>query len=442
MPLQLEAHAVRDVLRITKCRALDAQSPIWQRPGIEMTAFSFKTQADAPEGRKASSYQTTHKASGRLRWDRSRGNRHLLRGFPILQLWVAGLIFLVSCLGEVRAIDAGMPTPPSSPTVVKVGIFLADIVDLNEVEETFQAEFVILAEWQDPRLAFDPAVEGTELKLFQGQFQFNEVFSGWWPQLLILNEIGSGDVNAITIKVYPDGRVQFAEQRNITLETPMKLQPFPFDTQTLEARMVAFGNSSGEVILQVDERTLGATEEHVKSDEGLNIAQWRLLKLDMVAGLLDHGFYGEPRQLSEILLTITMERQSANIVWKVILPLIILVLLMWAVFWMEVDNLSDRLNIAFIGILTIVAYQFLIDGSMPRIAYFTFTDTVLLYSFLVMCLSVFQSLTIYSMCKAGRKPAAEKLDRLARWMFPIIYFLGIVFSYLYYTHRYKSLFEN
>jgi hypothetical protein len=364
-------------------------------------------------------------------------NQKPLRAIPLLNHFLAVLTLLLSASATLRAIDAGMPTPPSSPTVVKVGIFLADIVDLDEVEETFQAEFVILAEWKDPRLAFDPAVEGTQIKLFQGQFQFNEVFSGWWPQLLILNEVGSGDVNAITIKVYPDGRVEFSEQRNVTLETPMKLQSFPFDVQTLEAKMVPFGNSSGEVILQVDERTLGITEEHAKNDEGINIAQWRLLKLDVVAGLLEHGFYGEERQLSMILLSITMERQSANIVWKVILPLIILVLLMWAVFWMDVDDLSERLNIAFIGILTIVAYQFLIDGSMPRISYFTFTDTLLLYSFLVMCLSVFQSLILYSMCKAGHKPAAEKLDRFARWMFPIIYFLGVVFSYLYYTHRYK-----
>ncbi|WP_197530797.1 hypothetical protein [Bythopirellula polymerisocia] len=329
-----------------------------------------------------------------------------------------------------------MPNPPSSPTVVKVGIFLADIVDLNEVDETFQAEFVIVAEWEDPRLEFDREVEGTDMKLFQGQFQFNEVFAGWWPQLLLVNEIGSGDINAITIQVHHDGRVRYLEQRNVTLETPMKLQPFPFDTQTLEAKMLAFGNYSDQVVLEVDERMLGATDEHVKSNDRVNIAQWRLVNLDMVAGLSDYRYYGAPKQLSEIRLNITLERQSANIVWKVIVPLIVLVLLMWAVFWMEVDNLSDRLNVAFIGILTIVAYQFLIDGTMPRISYFTFTDTVLLYSFLVMCLAIVESLILYSLCKAGRKEAAERLDRAAQWAFPIIYFMGLIISYLYYINSY------
>ena len=33
-----------------------------------------------------------------------------------------------------------------------------------------------------PRLAFDPKAEGTEKKIFQGEFQFNEIFTGWWPQ--------------------------------------------------------------------------------------------------------------------------------------------------------------------------------------------------------------------------------------------------------------------
>ena len=36
----------------TKWRELDYQSPIWQRPGMEGTASSFKLRANAPEGRK------------------------------------------------------------------------------------------------------------------------------------------------------------------------------------------------------------------------------------------------------------------------------------------------------------------------------------------------------------------------------------------------------
>ena len=376
------------------------------------------------------------KASGQLVSQRPRKGRHGRRGWRVLPAWLAGLIFLLAGPGNGRAIEPGMPNPPASPTVVTVGVFLANLLDLDEVTETFQVELIMVAEWDDPRLAFDPAVEGTETKIFQGQLQFNEGFAGWWPQLVIINEVGLGDISAIKIEVRPDGHVRFMEARNVTLETPMRLEPFPFDTQTLQARMVAFGNDSDQVLLEVNQRMLGATEEHVKNDKLVNMAEWRLLNLDMVTRFSDHRFYGEVKPVSELLFTVTLQREAASVLWKVVLPLIILVLLMWAIFWMEVDNLSDRLNVAFIGILTVVAYQFLIEGSMPRISYFTFTDTVLLYSFLVMCLSVLESLVLTTMCKAGHKTAAVRVDHVARWAFPVIYFTGLVASYLYYVSRY------
>lgn len=345
------------------------------------------------------------------------------------------LLVLLALLGmgqHALAIDAGMPNPPSSPTVVKVGVFLADIIDLNEVDETFEAEIVISAEWMDPRLAFDPVEAGTGEKLFQGEFQFNEVFAGWWPQLVIVNEIGSGDTNAVRVVVHADGRVRYQQQRNVTLETPMKLQRFPFDKQILEANIIAFGDFSDQVVLEVDERKRGATEEFAAQDHTVNIAQWNFETLELVSRTMDYRYFGDRADFSEIHMEIALTRQSSNFIWKVIFPLTVLVLLMWAVFWLEVDNLSERLNLAFIGVLTIVAYQFMIDGSMPRVSYFTFTDAVLLYSFVIMCVAIFESLIVYSMYRARHKPLAELIDLIAQWVFPLVYFGGLLVLYVYY----------
>lgn len=59
---------------------------------------------------------------------------------------MAVVLPFLTALGAANAIDAGMPNPPASPTVVKVGVFVADIVDLDELNETFQTELVITAE--------------------------------------------------------------------------------------------------------------------------------------------------------------------------------------------------------------------------------------------------------------------------------------------------------
>ncbi|MCB1705566.1 MAG: hypothetical protein KDI17_11920 [Halioglobus sp.] len=355
-----------------------------------------------------------------------------MKRFCSQYLFSLACLYLLSCANMVQAVEAGMPNPPASPTVVKLGVFLADIIDMDEVEEAFQAEIILIAEWKDPRLAFDARAYGSDYKLFQGEFQFNEVYNGWWPQLLIVNEIGSGDINALRITVHSDGTVRYKDQRSVTFETPMALHPFPFDVQTLQASIIAFGEYSDSVRLVVDEQVLGATEEYAEVNQKVNIAQWNLLNLDMREDVADFRYYGTKKAFSEINLTITLERKPSNMVWKIMFPLILLVSLMWAVFWMDIQNLADRLNIAFIGILTIVAYQFLLDGNMPRISYFTLTDAVLLYSFVFMCLCIYESLLVNSLCKRGRREAAERIDRIVKWAFPVVYALGLALNYVYF----------
>ncbi|WOO42405.1 hypothetical protein [Rubellicoccus peritrichatus] len=332
----------------------------------------------------------------------------------------------------LSAIDAGMPNPPGHPTVVRVDLFLADIINMDELNESFEIELILAATWDDPRLAFDSEAEGVGRKIYQGEFQFNEVFTGWWPQFLILNEIGSGDTNAIKIEVYPDGAVRYLEQRNVTLETPMSLKRFPFDEQTLKAYIIAFGDGKREVILEADENLLSPTDQYSKNNRKVNIAQWDLKGIHVEAGDVEYRYYGEDQKVSQLILSVDMKRKSANIIWKVIVPLIILVSMMWAVFWMNTDDLPDRLNISFIGILTIVAYQFLIDGNMPRISYFTFTDAVLLFSFVIMVGTIFQSLIVYNLSKNGRQAIAHRIDVISRCGFPIVYFLVLLGCYLNY----------
>jgi len=241
---------------------------------------------------------------------------------------LAVFVFALCWANLANAIDAGMPHPPGSPTEVKLGVFLADIIDMDEVEETFQVEIIVIAEWHDPRLAFDAEAEGSDYKLFQGKFQFDEVFTGWWPQLLIVNEIGSGDISAVRVTVHSDGSVRYKDQRNVTLETPMELQSFPFDVQTLQADIISFGDYSDQVKLVVDQSALGAAEEYAEENHKVNIAQWEFLNLELTAGTYDYRYYGPKKEFSVITMTIEMERLSSNMIWKIIFPLILLVSLM------------------------------------------------------------------------------------------------------------------
>jgi len=323
--------------------------------------------------------------------------------------------------GPALALEAGMPNPPASPTEVRCAIVIVDIVNIDDVNESFEAELAIMANWHDPRLAFDPEKEGTTRKIFQGDYQFAEVFNGWWPQFVIVNEVGRGDTKGVKIEVQPDGLVRYLEMRHAQLETPMSLHDYPFDTQRLKASMISMGNLTDDVVLMVEDRYREATDDYVKREESVNVAGWTLRHLDMNVNenyLADGD--GQSRY-SQLVTTMTLQRRSWQLVWELLFPMLILVSMMWSVFWIDIESLADRLNLSFIGVLTIVAYQFVVIDDMPRMSYLTFTDTLLLVSFWAMCATIPQSLIIHSLVRKGRHATAKRIDKTSRWAFPLAY---------------------
>ena len=344
-------------------------------------------------------------------------------GAAILPLAACLVIAAAAAARAEEPFAAGMPGPPARPTRVECAILIVDVVEIDDVNESFQAEIAILASWQDPRLAFDPAAEGTDLKLFQGSFQFNELFKGWWPQLLILNEVGREDPKAITVTISPDGTVRYREQRNAVLETPMALHDFPFDTQRLKASMIPFGNTADEVVLVVDDQFSNSTDDYVRREKDVNVAGWDLQRLDMAAGEIVMVAGEDQARFSRLVTTIQLQRRSWQYVWEIVFPLLVLVSVVWSIFWVEIDSLADRLNISFIGVLTIVAYQFVLVENMPKMSYLTFLDSVLICSFMMITLTVPQSLLIHSLVRKGKQRIARTIDRTSRWAFPLVYFL-------------------
>jgi len=95
--------------------------------------------------------------------------------------------------------------------------------------------------------------------------------------------------------------------------------------------------------------------------------------------------------VSCLVTTIRLQRQSWHYAWEILLPLLALVSVVWSIFRVEIESLADRLNIAFIGVLTIVAYRFVLAENTPRMNYLTLLDSVLIGSFVMMAATVPQS---------------------------------------------------
>lgn len=314
--------------------------------------------------------------------------------------------------------------PVELPLVVTAGFYLRNINYIDDETETFEFTGVLTLSWQDPRQAFDPGTEGIAEKLYMGDYQFNEVFTGWWPQTILINEAGMYDKHGVLLRVRPDGTLTLIETVNARAKTNLNLRQYPFDSQRLEAMFETLGFDSNEVVLQAVPDP-GSTI--LNPDKVKRISQWHLAGIstateDRKTSVADHEI-----TTSAFVVRMDLQRKSLFTLRLVVIPLMIMVMLSWSVFWMDKSSVGDRFSISFIGLLTVVAYQMMLGENLPRISYVNLIYAFLTISFFIMCTTVIINLRVSFLDRQGKFAEGDLLDRRCRWIFPLVYF-GLILA--------------
>jgi hypothetical protein len=115
-------------------------------------------------------------------------------------------------------------------------------------------------------------------------------------------------------------------------------------------------------------------------------------------------------------------------------PLTIIVLLSTSIYWMDHESLGSRMDISFIGLLTIVAYQTLVETGLPQISYFTLMNGFIYVAYLTMAVCIVSSIWVEKLNRRGRKDLGDRVDYIGRWVVPGGFFaLNLLFGlYFYY----------
>lgn len=324
---------------------------------------------------------------------------------------LASLLFAVV---ETMAAD-GLPerflSPPSDqgPATVKVWFALHDINDIGDEAETFGFNGVLRLTWKDARQAFDPAAAGVGEKIYQGAFQFDEISPGWFPQVYLANECGVFETDAVTLRISPDGTSVLTSSINAIAKTSLSMRRFPFDSHTLKALFRLPGFSTDELVF---------VAEGAETDPGMEISQWHMKGV---------AISPESGPSPGFLLNVQVERDPIFTLRLVGLPLALIVVLSWSVFWMERSSLGDRISVSFVGILTAVAYQIVVGDLLPHVSYITLMHAFLNFSFFIMCATVVVNLVVGACDRKGRVALGDLIDRRCRILFPITY-LGLLLA--------------
>src|SRR5260221_10022802 len=135
------------------------------------------------------------------------------------------------------------PNADSDPTEISVGIWVADISNIDSAQQNFTTELAVVLRWKDSRLAHT----GKGIV----RYPLEQI---WHPRVSIVNETNSVSRRLPeSVEVESDGTVTYRQRYVGAFTQPLRLQSFPFDRQTFRIQLVAVRYQSNEVMFVPDQ---------------------------------------------------------------------------------------------------------------------------------------------------------------------------------------------
>jgi hypothetical protein len=294
---------------------------------------------------------------------------------------------------------------------VGVGFFVNDIRGIDPVRDEFQFRGYVRVLWCDPRHAFDREAAGQDELVFAGERFEKEFKRIWTPSGYPVNKVGELSFSERVLRIRHDGTIEQSINVSVPLATHYDLRRFPLDRQTLELQVESYLWNRDQLQFIHDETISGLSN-------GISIPEWNIESVSGHVGEI--AVMRSDTPFSRYILEIEIARKPGFYLWKVFLPLVVIVALSWSVFWMTDERFSARSRISATGVLTVVAYQFVFAENLPRVGYLTLLDQVMIGSFGLLAVTVLESLFVD---RANRHDPAKaiRIDRTSRWLFPAVY---------------------
>lgn len=334
----------------------------------------------------------------------------LIRSITFSLLLALGLISPATAQTEdlERLADAlashDRPGAEQGPTRVHAAIFLMDLFQVLDVEQTIRADFLVEARWSDPSLALAQDAPGRERVR---HFGLDEI---WHPMIQVENLERVFPQLIQRIIVDGDGRCAYVQRFIGSLSCPLNLRRFPFDAQLLYVQIVSMMHSTEDLEFTIDEALAGRSEK-------LTIADWRVgeVSVDLHSIL----FRPEGLEMAGIRLSVPARRHESHYVFKVIAPLVVILIMSWAVFWIDPVHVGPQIGIAATSLLTMIAYRFSLGNLIPKVSYLTRLDFFIFGATVFVLVALVETLVSAQLVQRKRVDLARRLDRWFRLIAPL-----------------------
>ncbi|XP_049442600.1 glycine receptor, alpha 4a isoform X3 [Epinephelus fuscoguttatus] len=259
-------------------------------------------------------------------------------------------------MGKTSGYDARIrPNFKGPPVNVTCNIFINSFGSITETTMDYRLNVFLRQKWNDPRLAYSEYPDDS-LDLDPSMLD-----SIWKPDLFFANEKGANFHEVTTdnklLRIFQDGSVLYSIRLTLTLSCPMDLKNFPMDIQTCTMQLESFGYTMNDLIFE------WLSDNPVQVADDLTLPQF-VLKEEKDLGYCTK--YYNTGKFTCIEVKFHLERQMGYYLIQMYIPSLLIVILSWVSFWINMDAAPARVGLGITTVLTMTTQSSGSRASLPK----------------------------------------------------------------------------
>ena len=338
--------------------------------------------------------------------------------------------------------NSKMSQPPARHWLIPIDVgFNANLIKLKSIntkDQTARAVIRVNYKFTDARYLFDPRYFGTFTCQVPAavlwESQVGKMPLAWGPKIIALNGTGDSSSGLPSVSFHSKGFVEYRSEHIEDFEVGLDLRSFPFDVQNISLKFGSKNDNLSNVrLIEMEDTSSPIVSQVIDSDQ-----EWVTIEENI-------EFIHEQRGqslFSVAALDLKIKRNPNYYIFKIIIPLFLLFLVSTSQFWLKWDRLDARVSIAISSLVAVIAYQFLIQGDLPKLPYLTMLDKLILLTFMLIVLGIAELVLVFSLLNMDQKKLkvrflrnlenlnftpralAEKIDRHSRYFFPVFWLIS------------------
>uniref|UniRef100_UPI00358E757D glycine receptor subunit alpha-2 n=1 Tax=Myxine glutinosa TaxID=7769 RepID=UPI00358E757D len=267
--------------------------------------------------------------------------------------------FLDKLMGRESNYDARIrPNFKGPPVNVTCNIFINSFGSIAETTMDYRLNIFLRQQWNDPRLAY---LEYPDDSLDLDPSMLDAI---WKPDLFFANEKGANFHDVTTdnklLRIFKNGNVLYSIRLTLILSCPMDLKNFPMDVQTCAIQLESFGYTMNDLIFEWKK------EGALQVAEGLTLPQFLLKDEQDLIYCTKHYNTGK---FTCIEAKFHLERQMGYYLIQMYIPSLLIVILSWVSFWINMDAAPARVALGITTVLTMTTQSSGSRTSLPKVSY-------------------------------------------------------------------------